>query len=105
MHGRLGAVVAGSHRANVQPNFIHPYLDLPRVPLPTGAGDVTVHLSCTLHMSRPPVTAERRVLYTGFGLPHEGERVGSERISRVREEAYTKVSQAPVRRERSGRRV
>ena len=99
------AVVAGSHRANVQPNFVHPYLDLPRVPLPTGAGDVTVHLSCTLHMSRPPVTAERRVLYTGFGLPHEGERVGSERISRVREEAYTKVSQAPVRRERSGRRV
>ena len=56
-------------------------------------------------MSRPPVTAERRVLYTGFGLPHEGERVGSERISRVREEAYTKVSQAPVRRGRSGRRV
>ena len=37
-------------------------------------GDVTVHCSCTLHMSRPPISAERRVVYTGFGLaPRAGD--------------------------------
>jgi hypothetical protein len=50
-------------------------VDLPRIPLPTRTGDVTVHCSCTLHMSRPPVSAERRVVYTGFGLaPRPGDR-------------------------------
>ena len=33
---------------------------------PTETGDVTVHLSCTLHMAQPPVDRERRVLYTSF---------------------------------------
>lgn len=71
--GELG-VVAGSHRANVQGTDINPYLDLPRIPLPTQTGDVTVHCSCTLHMSRPPVDRERRVVYTGFGLaPRPGD--------------------------------
>jgi hypothetical protein len=71
-NGELG-VVAGSHRANVSPIGIGD-LDLPRLPLPTRTGDVTVHCSCTLHMSRPPVSAERRVVYTGFGLaPRAGE--------------------------------
>jgi hypothetical protein len=45
------------------------------VPLPTRTGDVSVHCSCTLHMSRPPVSAERRVVYTGFDLaPRPGDR-------------------------------
>ena len=71
-NGELG-VVAGSHRANV-PVLGVDGLDLPRVPLPTRTGDVTVHCSCTLHMSRPPVSAERRVVYTGFGLaPRPGD--------------------------------
>ena len=35
----------------------------------TETGDVTLHLSCTLHMAQPPTTAERRVLYTSFTLP------------------------------------
>lgn len=71
--GELG-VVAGSHRANVQLVDLHPGLDLPRIPLPTRTGDVTVHCSCTLHMSRPPVDRERRVVYTGFGLaPRAGD--------------------------------
>jgi hypothetical protein len=71
-NGELGAV-AGSHRANVVPLGVEG-LDLPRVPLPTRTGDVTVHCSCTLHMSRPPVSAERRVVYTGFGLaPRAGD--------------------------------
>lgn len=64
--GELGAV-AGSHRANV-PVLGVDGLDLTRVPLPTHTGDVTVHCSCTLHMSRPPESAERRVVYSGFGL-------------------------------------
>ncbi len=65
--GELG-VVAGSHRANVQGGGVRPDLDLPRVSLPADAGDVTIHCSCTLHMSSPPVSRERRVVYTGFGL-------------------------------------
>jgi hypothetical protein len=72
-NGELGAV-AGSHRANVVQLGVEG-LDLPRVPLPTRTGDITVHCSCTLHMSRPPVSAERRVVYTGFGLaPRPGDR-------------------------------
>ena len=48
-------VVAGSHRALIQPAFVRRGLDLPQVDLPTRTGDITVHLSCTLHMSQPPV--------------------------------------------------
>jgi len=49
-------------------------LDLPRVSLPADVGDVTIHCSCVLHMSRPPVSRERRVVYTGFGLaPRPGD--------------------------------
>jgi hypothetical protein len=72
-NGELGAV-AGSHRANLRPVDARPDLDLPRIPLPTNTGDVTVHCSCTLHMSRPPIDRERRVVYTGFGLaPRPGD--------------------------------
>jgi Phytanoyl-CoA dioxygenase (PhyH) len=72
-NGELG-VVAGSSRANVQQIDVRPDLDLPRVPLPTDTGDVTVHCSCTLHMSRPPVDLERRVVYTGFAqAPRPGD--------------------------------
>ena len=45
-------VVAGSHRAPIQPAFVRRRLDLPQIDLPARTGDVTVHLSCTLHMSR-----------------------------------------------------
>jgi hypothetical protein len=85
--GELG-VVAGSHRANVQTVDMRADLDLPRVPLPTVTGDVTVHCSCTLHMSRPPVDRQRRVVYTGFGLaPRRGdvlEELSAEEIRRRR---------------------
>ena len=71
--GELG-VVAGSHRANTQGTGLHKGFDLPRIPLPTRTGDVTVHCSCTHHMSRPPVSRERRVAYTGFSLaPRPGD--------------------------------
>jgi len=71
--GELG-VVAGSHRANTQGTGLHQGFDLPRIPLPTRTGDVTVHCSCTHHMSRPPVSRERRVAYTSFSLaPRPGD--------------------------------
>jgi hypothetical protein len=73
-NGELG-VMAGSHRANL-PLLGVDGVDLPRVPLPTRTGDVTVHCSCTFHMSRPPLSAERRVVYTGFALaPRPGDRL------------------------------
>lgn len=80
-NGELG-VVPGSHRANITPLGVEG-LDLPRLPLPTRTGDVTVHCSCTLHMSRPPVSAERRVVYTGFGL---APRPGDQQVKRTPEE-------------------
>jgi Phytanoyl-CoA dioxygenase (PhyH) len=94
-NGELG-VVAGSSRANVQPIDVRPDLDLPRIPLPTNTGDVTVHCSCTLHMSRPPVDLERRVVYTGFGLaPRPGdvrEELDPEEIRRRRQSLSGQVT-------------
>jgi hypothetical protein len=86
--GELG-VLAGSHRTSIPPSGVHPRVDLPRVPLPTQKGDVTVHLSCTAHMSRPPTARERRVMYTGFGLPRRSNDVAAppDKISRIREAA------------------
>ncbi len=96
-------VVAGSHRALVWPAFVRRDNDLPIVDLPTQTGDVTMHLSCTLHMAQPPVERERRVLYTGFRLPpsnREATRAARERLGRVREAASVTVSQqaSPVSR-------
>ncbi|WP_334142945.1 phytanoyl-CoA dioxygenase family protein [Rhabdothermincola sp.] len=93
-------VLAGSHRALVWPAFVREGNDLPEVDLPTATGDVTVHLSCTLHMAQPPVERERRVLYTGFSLPvPEGARAAAAaergRLRAVREAAPVSVSQEP----------
>ncbi len=87
----------GSHRALCWPAFAQPGLDLPDHALPTQKGDITVHLSCTLHMAQPPVGRERRVLYTGFRLP---DRSGAAALARqklraVREVAPVTVSQEP----------
>jgi Phytanoyl-CoA dioxygenase (PhyH) len=67
-HGGLD-VMAGSHRANIARAQIEQALDLPAVTLRAGRGDVTVHMSCTLHRSTHPTSRERRVAYTGFALP------------------------------------
>ncbi|MEY2404210.1 MAG: hypothetical protein QOD38_1761 [Acidimicrobiaceae bacterium] len=90
-------VVAGSHRALIQPAFVRHRLDLPQLELPTRTGDVTVHLSCTLHMAQPPVTRERRVMYTDFSLPDRdgGFAPGEDTLRRIRERAPTNVSQPP----------
>ena len=84
-NGELG-VVPGSHRANVALLGTQG-LDLPRLPLPTQTGDLTVHCSCTLHMSRPPVSAERRVVYSGFSLaPRAGDHSSNLDIVKARRE-------------------
>ncbi len=66
--GQLHAL-AGSHRALIWSGVRQPRLDLPDVPLPTRTGDITLHLSCTMHMAQPPTVTERRVMYSGFALP------------------------------------
>jgi len=66
-NGQLGAV-AGSHRANLT-LFDLDRVELPRVFVGTDAGDVTVHLSCTLHCATPPLHSERRVTYSSLRLP------------------------------------
>jgi hypothetical protein len=83
------STVAGSHRASIS-HQLRPDLDLPIVPLPTETGDMTVHLSCTLHSSAPPVTRERMVMYSGFQLPpRPGDTgAGADRLSQVRENSY-----------------
>jgi hypothetical protein len=92
-------VVAGSHRALVQPAFARPEWGLPIIDLPTETGDITVHCSCTMHMAQPPVERERKVMYTGFGLPPRSSGNAHARaladISAVREASYRTVSQAP----------
>jgi hypothetical protein len=71
-HGQL-RVVAGSHRTQIPliPTSAFTVklpgdLDLPEIPLSTQAGDVTVHLSCTMHRAQPPGRIERRVMYGGY---------------------------------------
>jgi hypothetical protein len=87
----------GSHRALCWPALAQPGLDLPDRALPTEKGDITVHLSCTLHMAQPPVARERRVLYTGFRLPDrcDGAAIARQKLRAVREAAPVTVSQEP----------
>jgi hypothetical protein len=90
--GQLHAL-AGSHRALVWSGVLQPDLDLPDVPLPTQTGDVTLHLSCTMHMAQPPTERERRVMYSGFSLPpltassDDARAAGRARLGAVREGA------------------
>ncbi|NRA08771.1 MAG: phytanoyl-CoA dioxygenase family protein [Myxococcales bacterium] len=92
-------VVPGTHRALVWPApCVQPGLDLEPVDLPTGVGDVTVHLSCTQHMSQPPVSRTRKVLYTGFGqrpADPEAAETNRQRLQAVRSKTHTSVSQEP----------
>ena len=91
-------VRAGSHRALMWSALDQPGCDLPVVDLPTRTGDVTVHLSCTLHMAQPPVERERRVMYSGFSLPPldpAAAAAGRARLRAVREAAPVTVSQPP----------
>jgi ectoine hydroxylase-related dioxygenase (phytanoyl-CoA dioxygenase family) len=92
-------VIAGSHRSLVWPAFSRKGMDLPEIDLPTKTGDVTIHLSCTTHMSQPPVDRERRVIYTGFSLPPADPTAvasGRKRLFRIRESIPEGVSQKPT---------
>jgi len=86
-HGGLD-VMAGSHRANIARTQTDRGLDLPSVRLEAGRGDVSVHLSCSLHRSTHPTSRERRVAYTGFTLPpledHPTGGAGRARLERER---------------------
>lgn len=84
-NGQLG-VVAGSHRVNIDQFGLSEDLDLPQVFIATEPGDVTVHLSCTLHCSTPPVHSERRVAYSTFMLPGDTASLEA-RIRGVRDQA------------------
>ena len=92
-------VLPGSHRALVWPApCVQPGIDLEPIDLPTRTGDVTVHLSCTQHMSQPPVKRARKVMYTGFGQqPVDVEAADRNRLrlQRVRAKTHTSVSQEP----------
>lgn len=61
-------VIAGSHRVAMPVEVAKSAPYLPVIGIETEPGDITVHLSCTLHASTPPVKAERRVLYTEIPL-------------------------------------
>lgn len=61
-------VVVGSHRVAMPVEVAKRRPYLPVVALATEPGDLTVHLSCTLHESTPPISAERRVMYTEMPL-------------------------------------
>lgn len=91
-------VIPGSHRALLWPSLVDAStLPLPDIGLATETGDVTLHLSCTLHMAQPPTTGERRVLYTSFTLPpvdEEAQAAAHRRlVATARETAPTTVSQ------------
>ena len=92
-------VIPGSHRALVWPSLLDPStLGLPDVALPTATGDVTVHLSCTLHRAEPPTERERKVLYTGMRLvPRDRTAAAAARrrmVEDAREQAPLNMSQA-----------
>ena len=84
-NGQLG-VVAGSHRVNIDQFGLSGDIDLPQVFIATEPGDVTVHLSCTLHCSTPPIHSERRVVYSTFMLPGDTSALEA-RIRQVRDQA------------------
>ena len=81
--------------------FLHGVYDLSaeEIETVTRTGDVTIHLSCTQHMSQPPVARPRKVVYTGFGqVPADPERAAAnrQRIEAVRSKTHTSVSQEPA---------
>jgi hypothetical protein len=55
-----------------------PEVDLPVIDLPAAAGDVTMHLSCTMHMSRAPIEVGRRTLYIGYRLPERNHEIAGD---------------------------
>ena len=68
-YGHLRAL-AGSHRVSMPLPGTVPGYDpgLAFLDVLTEPGDITIHLSCVLHGTRPPSAHERTVVYTTFAL-------------------------------------
>ena len=61
-------IIPGSHRIAIPVEVAKTEPFLAVHALATEPGDLTMHLSCTLHEATAPISEERRVMYTGFGL-------------------------------------
>ncbi len=82
-------VIAGSHRVALPVEIAKTNPPLPVVALATQPGDLTVHLSCTLHEATAPQLAERRVMYTEIPLmPHGGGPGIDTSVGKVRERIH-----------------
>ena len=79
-------VAAGSHRLAMPVEVAKAAPYLPVIALPTEPGDLTVHLSCTLHEATAPVSAERRVMYTEIPLQPFGDRLIDTSVGYLREQ-------------------
>lgn len=78
-------VIAGSHRVAMPVEIAKTAPNLPVIEIETRPGDLTVHLSCTLHASTPPKIEPRRVLYTPFALAGTDKMHGDE-LGNLREQ-------------------
>lgn len=79
-------VIPGSHRVMMPVEIAKTEPYLPVVAVPTEPGDLTVHLSCTLHESTPPRVGERLVMYGGFHLAgRPSDRDGGRALGELRE--------------------
>jgi Phytanoyl-CoA dioxygenase (PhyH) len=91
-------VIPGSHRIAVPVEIAktNPYLE--PLALPTEQGDLTVHLSCTLHEATAPQHAERRVMYTGFSLTagDDAPSTGSTQLAELREQVTNILRESPA---------
>ena len=83
-------VIAGSHRVAMPVEIAKTDPYLPLIPFSTEPGDLTVHLSCTLHEATPPVVAERKVMYTGFSMrpPADAGPPANEHLVELRERVH-----------------
>lgn len=81
-------VIPGSHRIAIPVEVAKTEPFLAVHALTTEPGDLTMHLSCTLHEATAPIAEERRVMYTGFGLAdRDGRRPPANRqIAELREQ-------------------
>lgn len=78
-------VIAGSHRVALPVEIAKTAPYLPLIEVEMQPGDISVHLSCTLHASTPPLRAPRRVIYTPFTLAGI-EKLHGEELGNLREQ-------------------